>query len=212
MTNPDEAQGTAAGPSLAPPETADFGDLLAAYQSLAAGPAELPLRIDLLRRLRALDWHTPRWTEELAAREQAHVAMLFAELRGISARGPAITTADVTRAEEVARALSAPVWLEPLRGDDIQVVQRTLGDVRRARMLATIDAALAQLDAARDRGEWERARDLVAELEPLCRDPAVRGDEPRRQAFDRGRHWVDDQFAERVAAGIIAESQGRVPR
>lgn len=199
MTNPDDAQGTAAGSDAALPETAEAAGLLAAYQSLAAGPAELPLRIDLLRRLRALDWRTPRWTEELAAGEQAHVAMLFDELRGIAARVPAITTADVTRAEEVAAALSAPIWLEPLRGDDIQVVQRTLGDVRRARTLATIDATLTQIDAARDRGEWEQARDLVAELEPLCRDPALRGDEARRQAFDRCRRWVTDQLAARVA-------------
>ncbi|MFM8954007.1 MAG: hypothetical protein ACKOOF_13265, partial [Planctomycetaceae bacterium] len=200
MKNPKDAQDTVAGPGAAPSKTAELAELLAAYKSLAAGPAELPLRIDLLRRLRALDWRTPRWTEELAAGEQTHVAMLFNELRGIAARVPAITPADVTRAEEVAAALSAPMWLEPLRGDDIQVVQRTLDDLRRARTLATIDAALAQLDVARDRGEWEQARDLVAELEPLCHDPAMRADDERRQAFDRSRRWVDDQFAVRVAA------------
>lgn len=200
VTNPKDARGNAAGPDGAPPETAELAEVLAAYESLAAGPAELPLRIDLLRRLRALEWRTSRWTEELAVGEQVLVAVLFDELRGIAARGSAITTADVTRAEEVAAALSAPVWLEPLQGDDIQVVQRTLGDVRRARTLATLDGALAQLDAARYRGEWEQARDMVAELEPLWRDPAIRADDERWQIFDCIRRWVDDQFAVRVAA------------
>lgn len=200
VTNPDNAQGTAAGSCAALPETAEAAELLASYQSLAAGPVGLPLRIDLLRRLRALDWRTPRWTDELTVAEQAQVAMLLEELHGIASRGPAITAADITRAEEVAAALSAPVWLEPLRGDDIQVVQRTLAEVHRASKLATIDAALAQLDVARDRGDWEQARDMVAELEPLCRDLAMRADDERRQAFDRTRRWVDEQLAARVAA------------
>lgn len=199
MTIPDDPNSTGPGPDAAL-EAAHLRELVAAYEALTDRPAELPQRIDMLRRLRALDWRTPRWTEELALDEQAYVGMLFDELSQIAALGAKITTTEVTRAEEVATALSAPVWLEPLRGNDIQAVQRTLADIRRARTLAMLDSALAQLDAMRDRGEWEHARDLVAELEPMWRDPTVRADDGRWQAFDRIRRWVDDQLAVRVAA------------
>lgn len=182
---------------------APLAHLLRSHRLLALFHAPLTLRINVLRKIAAIDIGTPFWEEDLKAFEKVRLQQLQQELATADRQGDGAALARVI--EELERTPwregAPPRLMEAARRSG--AAQRTISARQTIKELQEqLRDAFACRDVSRGRETRDRWQRIVGAAGLLSNDPALQGVETELAWLDDmdRREEVDAHFASLVAA------------
>lgn len=173
--------------------------LLQRHRLLALAREQLPARIDVLRRLAALDVNNPVWQEDLQTFEQERHKQLLAEVEAAARAG------DMSALASLHTELSDPEWQNPPPAELANSAEEAHTRLRYWAIQSQLEGLATELESAMTNCRLDLGKTLYTRWSEVANS----GWQPNRQLAERvatALKWIQEHLEREAAVKALADT------